>query len=271
MGDVHTQLLSLLLGGLRSVRLLLLLLLLASSGLLGRLLTLLGCLTSGLLPLLSRLSGGVLCLLGRLSGLVGHLTGRLLGLPRRLSSRVLHALRGLPDLIGDSAQRTSASLAFFIPTTGEPAGEPANGVLHLLGGSSSGLLGLTRYLSDLFGRLSGGVLSLLGGSSSGILSLTRHLASRLLSLPRRLTSGVLRLLGSSLCELLHLLLGLLGRFVHVVLYSGILCRLIHRALELRVGVDHLLDLGLCVALGELLRILLQLGAVILDLALEAAY
>ncbi len=90
LGEVHTQLLSLLLGGLRSVRLLLL----ASSGLLGRLLSLLGCLTSGVLCLLGRLSGRLLSLLGHLSGLIGDLSCRLLGLPRRLSGHVLRLLGG---------------------------------------------------------------------------------------------------------------------------------------------------------------------------------
>jgi hypothetical protein len=165
LGEVHTQLLRLLLGGLRSVRLLLL----ASSGLLGRLLSLLGCLTSGVLCLLGRLSGRLLSLLGHLSGLIGDLSGRLLGLPRRLSGHVL------------------------------------------------------------------------------------------------------RLLGGSLCGLLDLLLGLLGSLLHRILDAHVLGRLIHRALEFHVGVDHLLDLGLRVAIGNLLGELLQLGAVILDLALKAAY
>jgi hypothetical protein len=233
LGEVYTQLLSLLLGGLRSVRLLL-----ASSGLLGCLLSLLSCLTSG-----------VLCLLGRLSGLIGDLSGRLLGLPRRLSGGVLHALRDLPDLIGDSAQRTSASLLLA-------AGEPANGVL-------GSLHGLTGLIGDLSGRL----LSLLGHLSG----LIGDLSGRLLGLPRRLSGHILRLLGGSLCGLLNLLLGLLGSLLHRVLDAHVLGRLIHRALEFHVGVDHLLDLGLRVAIGNLLRELLQLGAVILDLALEAAY
>ena len=40
-------------------------------------------------------------------------------------------------------------------------------------------------------------------------------------------------------------------------------------LEFHVGVVHLLNLGLRVALGELLGVLLQLLAVVLDLALQA--
>ena len=140
---------------------------------------------------------------------------------------------------------TSASLAALLLTTGEST----NSVLYLLDGSSGGILGLPRHLSGLVGRL------------------TRHL----LGLPRHLSRSVLRLLGRSLCGLLDLLLGLLGGLVHRVLDARVLSRLIHRALELHVGVDHLLDLGLCVALGDLLRILLQLRAVPLYLAPEAAY
>jgi hypothetical protein len=72
-------------------------------------------------------------------------------------------------------------------------------------------------------------------------------------------------------DLLHLLLGLLDGLAHHVFHSRILGRLIHRTLDLRVGVDHLLDLGLSVAVGKLLRVLLELLAVVLDLALYAAH
>ncbi len=258
--EVHTQLLSLLLGGLRSVRLLLLL---ASSG---RLLSLLGCLPRCLLPLLGCLPGGVLGLLGGSSGgllrlsrnlscLIGSLPGYLLGLPGRLSGRVLGLARNLPDLIGDPAQGTPASLAFA--TLLAAAGEPANGVLHLLG------------------CLACGVLGLLGGSSGGLLRLSRNLPclvgglpGYLLGLACCLSGGILRLLGRFLRELLHLLHGLLGSLVHRFLDTRILGRLIHGALELHVGVDHLLDLGLLVAFGELLSVLLQLFAVTLSLALD---
>jgi hypothetical protein len=144
--------------------------------------------------------------------------------------------------------------------------------------TSSGLLGrLPRGLLPLLGSLSGGVLGLLGGPSGGLLGLARNLpglvgrlARYLLGLIGRLSGGVLSLLGGSLRGLLDLLLGLLSGLLGLVLYSGILGRLIHRALELYVRIDHLLDLGLRI-LGELLGKLLQLGAVILDLALEAAY
>jgi hypothetical protein len=120
--------------------------------------------------------------------------------------------------------------------------------LRLLGGPSGGLLGLARDLPGLVGGLPGYFLGLAGC----------------------LPGGVLGLLGGPSGGLLDLLLGLLGGRLHLVLHPGVLGRLIHRALELYVRVDHLLDLGLRI-LGELLGKLLQLGAVVLDLALEAAY
>jgi hypothetical protein len=251
LGDIHTQLLGLLLGCLRGVRLLAALLL-ASRGLLGLsgclsglirdlsrgLLGLPGCLTGCVLSLLGRSSGGVLGLARHLACLIGGLSCGLLGLARHLS-----------DLIGDSAQGTSAALLLA-------AGQAAYGVLDalnslacLIGGLSRGLLGLARHLACLIGYLSCG----------------------LLGLPGCLTGCVLHLLGRSLRGLLDLLLGLLGGLIHLVLDAHVLGRLINRALEFDVGVDHLLDLGLRVALLDLLRILLQLGAVILDLAFEAAY
>jgi hypothetical protein len=208
LGEVHSQLLGLLPGGVSSVRLLL-----ASS-------SLLGCLPHSLLPLLGR-----------------------------LSSSVLHALRRLPNLIG----------------------EPAYGVLHLVEGPSATLLLAA-------GQAAHGVLHLLGGSSHGILGLASHLSylicglSRcLLGLPDCLTCGVLHLLGRSLCGLHDLLLGILGGLIHRVFDVHVLSRPIDHILELRVGVGHLLDLGLRVSLGHLLSILLQLGAIILRLALDPAY
>jgi hypothetical protein len=233
LGDIHTQFLGLLLGCLRGVRLLAALLLLASRGLLG----LSGCLSRGLLGLSGCLTGCLLCLARRLPGLIGDLSRCLLGLARHLA-----------DLIGESAQGTSAALL--------AAGEPAYGVLDalnslagLIGGLSRCLLGLARHLSGLIGYLSRCLLGLAGC----------------------LPGCVLHLLGRSLRGLLDLLLGLLGGLIHLVLDAHVLGRLINRALEFDVGVDHLLDLGLRVALLDLLRILLQLGAVILDLAFEAAY
>jgi hypothetical protein len=171
-----------------------------------------------------------------LSGLIRDLTGGILGLARYL-----------PDLIGDPAHKTSDAALLLAA-----AGEPAYGVLDALGGLSGlsgdlthGVLSLARYLSDLIGGL--------------------------LGLSDCLTCCVLGLLGRSLRGLHDLLLGILGGLIHLVLDAHVLGRLINRALELHVGVDHLLDLGLSVALGDLLSILLQLGAVILHLALDPAY
>jgi hypothetical protein len=219
-------------------------LLLASSGLLGYLprglLSLLGCLPHGLLSLLGCLPGDALGLARHLSGLIRDLTGGVLGLARYL-----------PDLIGDPAHKTSDAALLLAA-----AGEPAYGVLDALDGLSGlirdltgGVLGLARYLSDLIGGLS----------------------RCLLGLSDCLPGGILHLLGRSLRGLHDLLLGILGGLIHLVLDAHVLGRLINRALELHVGVDHLLDLGLSVALGDLLSILLQLGAVILHLALDPAY
>jgi hypothetical protein len=231
LGEVHSQLVGLLPGGVSSVRLLL-----ASSGLLGRL-------PYGLLSLLGRLAHSLLSLLGRLSG------------------SVLHTLRHLPNLIGDAANNSSETTLLLA------TGEPAYGVLHTL-----------DSLSSLIGDLTCCVLHLLGGSSDGILSLAGHLsylicglAGCLLGLPDCLTCGVLHLLGRSLGGLHDLLLGILGGLIHRVFDVHVLSRLINRALELQVGVGHLLDLGLRVSLGHLLSILLQLGAIILHLALDPAY
>jgi hypothetical protein len=198
-----------------------------------------------------------------LPGLVGGLPGYLLGLARNL-----------PYLIGDSAQGTSAAL---LTAAGEPAGEPAYGLLGLARDLPGLVGGLPGYFLGLACCLSSGVLSLLGGPSGGLLGLARDLPGLIGGLPgyflglaRCLPGGVLRLLGGPSGGLLDLLLGLLGGRLHLVLHSGVLGRLIHRALELYVRVDHLLDLALRL-LGELLGKLLQLGAVILDLALEATY
>jgi hypothetical protein len=241
LGEVHSQLLGLLPGGVSSVRLLL-----ASS-------SLLGCLPHGLLPLLGRLPHSLLPLLGR------------------LSSSVLHPLRRLPNLIGDPAQSTSEAAALLLAA----AGEPAYCVLHLVEGASATLL---LAPSQTAGQAAHGVLHLLGGSSHGILGLASHLSylicglSRcLLGLPDCLTCGVLHLLGRSLCGLHDLLLGILGGLIHRVFDVHVLSRPIDHILELQVGVGHLLDLGLRVSLGHLLSILLQLGAIILRLALDPAY
>ncbi len=285
LGEVHAQLLSLLLGGLRSVglllsALLLATLLLAAAGLLGslarRLLPLLGCLTGGLLSLLSCLTDGLLsllsCLTGRvlrllgrlprlvgrltcdLSGLIGCLTGSLLGLVGSLAGRVLRLTGDLPDLIGHPLEGTSASP-----------------VLAATSNSANGFLSLACDLSRLVGRLTCDLSGLIGCLTGSLLGLVGSLARDLLSLVGRLPGGLLRLLGPTLRKLLHLLLGLLDSLVRYLHDALLLSRLIHRVFEFQVGVDHLLDLGLRVALGELLRVLLQLGAVVPDLAPEAAH
>ena len=247
------------LGGLGGVRLLLL----ASSGLLRRLLALLGCLTRRVLGLACDLTGLVGCLSCSVLRLLGGLACGVLGLPcylsgliRGLSSGALDLSGNLSHLVGDPAQRSATALAFtllLLASAGEPAGETTHGVLRL-----------ARYLSCLVGCLTGYLLGLACYLPGLVGCLTRYL----LGLARYLSGGILRLLGCSLRDLLHLLQGLLGSLVHRFLDTRILGRLIHGALELHVGVDHLLDLGLLATFGELLRILLQLFAVILSLALD---
>src|SRR5215208_5847562 len=73
-----------------------------------------------------------------------------------------------------------------------------------------------------------------------------------------------RLLLASARGLLGRLLSLLGSLIHRVIEALILGCLVYRVLELHVGVDHLLDLGLRISIGELLSVLLQLGAVLLE-------
>src|SRR5918994_6098977 len=110
LGEVHAHLLGFTPGGVCGLRLLDSL---SSDGVLG--------LLGSLLSLLGYSSCGVLSLACHLSGLVCGLSDSLLRLSRCLSGRILHALRDLPNLIGNSAQRTSTFLS---------ASEPADGVLH---------------------------------------------------------------------------------------------------------------------------------------------
>ena len=224
--------------------------------------SLLGCLSGNLLSLLGCLTCGVLCLARYLSCLIRGLSSGFLGLPGCLPGGVLNALGNLSHLVGYPAQRTSALLAFLLLTSS--AGETAYGVLHLPGCLSGGVLGLARCLARLVSSLPGYLLCL----TRYLSCLIRGLSSGFLGLPGDLSCRVLRLLGRLPRDLLHLLQGLLGSLVHRILDTRILGRLIHGALELRVGVDHLLDLGLLVAFGELLSVLLQLFAVILSLALD---
>jgi len=273
------------------------------SGLIGRL-------PGHLSGLIRRLSGGVLRLLSCLSrsvlGLIRYLTGLVSG----LTGGVLHTLRGLPDLIGDPSQRAaSSSFLLFISTAagqaahgvlrllGRPSGcllglarrlsclvgRLSGGVLRLLGGLTCGVLdplrgltglvnGLTGGFLSLPGSLSGCVLCLLGGSARCLLRSLGSLSSLVGDLPRSLFLPLsVAFLGLLFPLLLGGALGLLGRLVHRVFHSRVLGRLIERALDLRVGVDHLLDLCLCVALRDLLGQLLELVAVALDLALDVAH
>jgi hypothetical protein len=140
-----------------------------------------------------------------------------------------------------------------------PASQATNGVLYLLGRSSGDVLGLTRNLACLLGRLSGYLSGLVGRLSSGFLCLSSYLAG-----------GILRLLGRPLRDLLHLLLGLLDGLAHRVFHPRILGRPIHRTLDLRVGVDHLLDLGLRVG-RKLLHVALKLCVVALHPAFYATH
>jgi hypothetical protein len=267
--EVDTKLLGLLLRGLRGVRLLL-----PTGRLLRRLLSLLGSLPCCILSLSGRLSRGVLRLLGslpcligslprgltcrllrlvrHLSCLVGCLPRGLLGLTRCLAGSVLHTLRGLAHLVRDPTERTSSALLIVALLA---AGKAAHGVLHL-----------TRRLAGLIGDLPRGVLGLPCRLAGSVLHLTCYLTGLVGCLPR----CVLRLLGRTLREVRHLLLRALGSLVHLILDTLVLGRLVYGPFELHVVVGHLLDLGLGIAVGELLGVLLELLAVVLDLALQAA-
>src|SRR5215208_281186 len=126
---------------------------------------------------------------------------------------------------------------------------------YLTGHLSRGVLHALRGLSGLVSHLSYGALCLISCSSRGVLRLVdRHIYGVLCSL-RDLAHGLLRLPD-------HLAYG--------VFRSLVLGRLVERVLDLCVGVDQLLDLRPRFLLGlrELLRWALQLGAVVLELALS---
>jgi hypothetical protein len=253
LGEIHTQLLGLLPGGIGGVRLLS-----ASTLLLCRLLSLLGC-----------LSCGVLGLTRHLPGLIGDLPGYLLGLPRRLTGGVLHALCDLPDLIGDSAQGSTALLLASTLLLAS-AEEPANGVLDslhgltgLIGGLPSSLLGLARRLARGVLHPLHGLAGLVSGLPSSLLGLAHRLARGVLGLLSRAPEGLLGLLGSSSGG------GALRRLVHHVFQPLVLGRLVEGDFDLRVGVGHLLELGLHLR-GGLLGQALQLAAIVLQLALDPA-
>src|SRR5918993_2332377 len=95
---------------------------------------------------------------------------------RLIASGSASGILGLPDLLGDPTERTSALLlAACEPAYGilnAPDGLPGligcltGCVLGLLGGSASGVLGLACYLPGLLGDLSGRVLRSLHGLAS---------------------------------------------------------------------------------------------------------
>src|SRR5215218_4739658 len=134
-------------------------------------------------------------------------------------------------------------------------------VLSLLGGLARSVLGTLRSLAGLIGDLPCSALGLLGSPPSGVLSLLGDSSS-----------GVLDALGGLpglICHLARGLLGLLGRLVYRVVESLVMGRLVESALDLRVGVDHLLQLRLRLRRG-LLHQALELGAFALQLTLEPA-
>ena len=139
--------------------------------------------------------------------------------------------------------------------------------MGLLGGPPSGVLNalgsLPGRLGDLTNRLSGGILGLPCRLTGGFLDALRGLPGLLLCLAR----GVLGLLGDLSCG--SPLLCLLGGLVHRVVESLVTGRLVEGVLDLRVGVDHLLQLRLRLRRG-LLHQALELGAVVLQLTLEPA-
>src|SRR5215212_6507873 len=95
LGEVHTQLLGLTLGGLSGVGLFL---------------------PGRILGLLSGLTGGILRALRGLPGLVGNLTCGVLGLSGRLTGGILDALHGLPGLVRHLAQGALVLLALLLRT-----------------------------------------------------------------------------------------------------------------------------------------------------------
>jgi hypothetical protein len=223
-------------------------------------------LTCRVLHLLRSPTGSLLRLARNLTCLICSLSGRLLSLTSSLTCRVLHTLRGLAYLVRDPTERTSSALLLA-------ACEAANGVLHLACRLAGLVCNLARSVLRLLGRLARGVLDLTRRLAGSLLRLTSNLtclvcslACGILDLTRRLAGYVLRLLR----RLRYLLLGALGRLFHLVLDALLLGRLVYGPFELYVVVGHLLDLGLGIAIGELLGVLLELLTVVLDLTFQAA-
>ena len=142
--------------------------------------------------------------------------------------------------------------------------------MRLVNSPAGRFLRLVNSPAGRFLRLVGGpagrFLRLVGGPTDRFLHLLGAPAGHLLHLVGGLSDGFLALARGFVCGLPRLL----GLFLHHVLYTSVLSRLIYVVPELGVGVGHLLDLGLRI-LGELLRKLLQLGAIALHPALYPAH
>ncbi len=143
---------------------------------------------------------------------------------------------------------------------------PACGALSLLSALSCGVLGLlcgpSGCLLGLARRLSSGVLYALGGLSG----LPEHPSNGARGLIGDLSYGVLSLL----FDLPGVLLRLLGSLVDYLFHPKVFCGLVDCFLCGHVGIDHLLDLGLCFLRRHLIDEALQLGAVPLQLTLEVS-
>jgi hypothetical protein len=265
LGEVHVQLLSLLLGGLGGVRLLL-----ASAALVFAF----SLLASFFLLFISATAAGEPA--GQTAHGVRGLLGRSSSDLRRLSRNLSYLVGHLPDLIRDSIQRSSAVLAFgllvvhnysFLSMASPgslllvrsaydvPNGDAASGagslnlveinaellglllsglrsvrLLFTTGCLLRGLLALLSYLLPLLGGLSGRILSLACGLTCGVLGL-------LGGLPRlvcHLTGRILRLARGLSGRILRLARNLLG------LIRGLARRLLSLACRLSGRILHAL-------------------------------
>jgi hypothetical protein len=195
---------------------------------------------------------------------------------------VLALQHGVALLVGERLSHRLEALR-------QAVGQFADGVLRLICGVTHGTLGLIRHLTGLVRRLTSDALRLIGKPTDGVLGLPSHLtglvghlARGVLHLPRCLAGGVLRLaryllrlvrrpIGRTLPgRLVGVLPSLLGRLLQRVLHARVLRGLIYGALELGVGVGHLLNLGLRFW-RKLLHEALELRAVALHLALNPAH
>ena len=181
----------------------------------------------------------VLALQDRVALIVGKwLAQRLVALGQALGHLARHVLRLVDRLFGLVRHVTHGVLRLI------------RDLACLVGRLPGDILRLVGDLSDLVGRLPCGILRLVGDPTDRFLNLVGGSAHA-----RGLVGGLLRLL---------------GRLLRRVLHSSVLGRLVYGALELGVGVGHLLDLGLRL-LGKLLHHACELGAVALQLALYPAH